>query len=46
MSLRPCRHLLASLLICAVLGLTAGCGQKGDLYLPDESPEQQNKKAR
>jgi len=29
--------LLAALILLAPL---AGCGQKGDLYLPDESPEE------
>lgn len=31
----PLRALLAVLLALAALG---GCGQKGDLYLPDERP--------
>jgi predicted small lipoprotein YifL len=34
--------LLLSLLI-AVTGALAGCGQKGDLYLPDETPQQDKK---
>ncbi|MDX1610040.1 MAG: lipoprotein [Halofilum sp. (in: g-proteobacteria)] len=28
------------LLLTAMLVLAAGCGQKGPLYLPDESPGQ------
>ncbi|MCC7120941.1 MAG: lipoprotein [Gammaproteobacteria bacterium] len=34
----PARHtlLLACVLHCVLL---VGCGQKGDLYLPDENPE-------
>ncbi|HMM76166.1 MAG TPA: lipoprotein [Gammaproteobacteria bacterium] len=27
------------LVLALLLALLAGCGQKGDLYLPDESPE-------
>jgi hypothetical protein len=32
------RATLRALLVCALLALVA-CGQKGDLYLPDEAPE-------
>ncbi len=48
MSIHPplCRRLIACVLICTVLGLATGCGQKGDLYLPDASPEQPKKKGR
>lgn len=28
------------LLLMAMLAFAAGCGQKGPLYLPEESPEQ------
>jgi predicted small lipoprotein YifL len=46
MSIRPpLRHrLIACLVLCAVAWLVTGCGQMGDLYLPDESQEQQKKK--
>lgn len=32
------RHALLLALLLGV-GLLVGCGQKGDLYLPDENPE-------
>jgi len=32
------RATVGALLVCALLALAA-CGQKGDLYLPDEAPE-------
>jgi predicted small lipoprotein YifL len=48
MSMRPrLRYrLITCLVLCAVVWLATGCGQKGDLYLPDESQEQQEKKSR
>ncbi len=33
-------RLMGLLLALSLLGLSAGCGQKGPLYLPDEAPEQ------
>lgn len=30
--------MVGAMLVCAALALVA-CGQKGDLYLPDEAPE-------
>lgn len=30
-------RLASLLLLAALLGASAGCGQKGDLYLPDKS---------
>lgn len=38
--LRPILLLLLGLLAAAVLA-SAGCGQKGDLYLPDDSEGRQ-----
>ncbi|MEJ1354219.1 MAG: lipoprotein [Candidatus Sedimenticola sp. (ex Thyasira tokunagai)] len=40
------RYSTLSLLAAILLGtiLLTACGQKGDLYLPDESGEQQEKK--
>ena len=35
---------MISLLFASLLVLVAGCGQKGDLYLPEEAPEQQQEK--
>jgi hypothetical protein len=32
------RAAVGAMLVCALLALAA-CGQKGDLYLPDETPE-------
>jgi predicted small lipoprotein YifL len=48
MSMRPrlSYRLIACLVLCAMVWLVTGCGQKGDLYLPDESQEQQKKKIR
>ena len=33
---------VALLVLAIVLSLSAGCGQKGDLYLPDKSDQQQD----
>lgn len=33
-------HALLLVVLCAVVALLTGCGQKGDLYLPDEPPAQ------
>ena len=30
------------LMLAMVIGVSAGCGQKGDLYLPDKSDKQQD----
>jgi predicted small lipoprotein YifL len=38
MRIQTARHLLPFLLCAAAL---AGCGQKGDLYLPDEERKEQ-----
>lgn len=40
--LRPTLLILLGLLAAAALS-TAGCGQKGDLYLPDRSEDAQTK---
>jgi predicted small lipoprotein YifL len=33
---------ISALLLCAALLLVA-CGQKGDLYLPDDAPQQEDR---
>ena len=35
-------RIAAFLLLSLTLGVSAGCGQKGDLYLPDKSVKQQD----
>jgi predicted small lipoprotein YifL len=36
-------HRIAMLLIfLTMIGASAGCGQKGDLYLPDKAEQQQD----
>ena len=35
-------RMVALLVLAIVLSLSAGCGQKGDLYLPDKSDKQQD----
>ena len=39
MPARPTRRFALLLAAALALAVTAGCGQKGDLYLPDEAEE-------
>lgn len=42
--MRACRHrlpLIIALITILVTGPLAGCGQKGDLYLPDKEKQDQ-----
>ncbi len=39
-------HHLAALLLLALLVGASGCGQKGDLYIPDEPESRQDLQAR
>ena len=40
MTLRKIEVLLLAAILSGVAGLLGGCGQKGDLYLPDSSQTQ------
>ncbi|MCP5420237.1 MAG: lipoprotein [Gammaproteobacteria bacterium] len=39
----PCRKILLSLVVVLLLGALFGCGQKGDLYLPDDTHKSTSK---
>jgi predicted small lipoprotein YifL len=42
----PCKAQLALIALVAILGTTqmlASCGQKGDLYLPNDAPREERR---